>query len=298
MKKKIILLLLFVLSFNITYAFDKNVYTSIYLLNLGKFDISTGSFTADFYLNFECENQCPQIDFEFMNGRATSLEKLVDTPKFKSYRIQANLVSPIDLKKFPFDNQTLKIIIEDKSKAIDELVFVARNEDSNIDPSIVFIGWEMGQWKAYSTEHYYDVYDETYSQYVFEIPIYRITINAVFKTFLPIIFIILIMLSSFVLDPDKITTRLGMVGSALVASVMYHVSISNQIPPVSYLTFVDKFMILTYFITLLSFGFNVFLLELNEEKKKKLVNKLHRYTEFTMFIVVPILYVLLFLLFL
>ncbi|MCX8178915.1 MAG: hypothetical protein N3D75_03750 [Candidatus Aenigmarchaeota archaeon] len=85
----------------------EEVYTSLYMLNLGRFDISTGSFTADFYLTLECEKSCPKIDFEFMNGRASSFEKLIDQPGLKSYRIQANLVSPIDLKKFPFDNQTL-----------------------------------------------------------------------------------------------------------------------------------------------------------------------------------------------
>ncbi|MEM5792874.1 MAG: hypothetical protein QXY45_00740 [Candidatus Aenigmatarchaeota archaeon] len=304
MKKFPKILIIFTFSFILTIIgiysqkVDREVYVGLYLINLGKFDISTGSFTADFYLAFECENSCPNLDFEFMNGRATSFEKLVDKPNLKSYRIQANLVSPIDLKKFPFDKQKLKIIIEDKNLPIEELVYIPKLNESGIDPSIIFIGWEIEDWSSYTEEHYYNVYDETYSQYIFEIPIRRITINSIFKTFLPIAFIMLIMLSSFVLDPDKITTRLTMAGSSLVASVMYHVSITNQIPPVSYLTFVDKFMVLTYFITLLSFIFNVLILELHEEKKDKLVEKLHRCTEFTMFIVVPIIYVLLFVLFL
>lgn len=276
----------------------QNVYVGLYLINLGRFDIATGSFTADFYLALECETACPKMDFEFMNGRATSFEKTVDKPDLKSYRIQVSLVSPIDLKKFPFDQQRLQIIIEDKNRNREELIYVPKLNESGIDPSIIFIGWDMGNWSAYEREHYYETYGESYSQYVFEVPISRITINAIFKTFLPITFIVLIMLSSFVLDPDKITTRLTMVGSALVASVMFHVSIANQIPPVGYLTFIDKFMVLTYFITLLSFVFNVFLMELYEEKKEKVVQKLHRSTEFTMFIVVPILYFLLFVLFL
>lgn len=277
---------------------DKTVNVGLYLLNLGKFDITTGSFTADFYLSLKCDSVCPTQDFEFMNGRASSFEKIIDNPKEKFYRIQANLVSPIDLKKFPFDKQKLQIIIEDKKKTIDELNYFINLNESGIDDSITFIGWDIDGWNAYTREHDYELYDETYSQYVFEISISRIIVNAIFKTFLPIIFIILIMLSSFVLDPDKITTRLAMVGSALVASVMFHISLSNQIPPVSYLTFIDKFMILTYFVILLSFIFNVFLLELHEQKKDELVKKLHKYTEFTMFILVPFLYVLLFLFFL
>ena len=88
-----------------------------------------------------------------------------------------------------------------------------------------------------------------------------------------------------------------MVGSALVASVMFHISLGNQIPPVGYLTFIDKFMILTYFIILMSFVFNVFLLELQERHNIRLVKKLHEFTEFTMFILVPIFYILLFVFF-
>ncbi len=277
---------------------DKNVEVGLYLLNLGKFDIATGSFTADFYLSITCDKVCPEQDFEFMNGRASSFEKIIDKPDEKFYRIQANLVSPVDLKKFPFDQQKLEIILEDKKRSIEEFNFTPNLEESGVDDSIIFIGWNMEDWSAYTREHKYDLYDETYSQYVFEVPISRIKINAVFKTFLPIVFIILIMLSSFVLDPDKITTRLAMVGSALVASVMFHISLANQIPPVGYLTFIDKFMVLSYFVILLSFVFNVFLLEFQEQKKEELVKKLHRSTEFTMFILVPLLYVLLFVIFL
>jgi hypothetical protein len=278
----------------ITNPINKDVNIGLYLLNLGKFDISTGSFTADFYLSLKCNDICPSYDFEFMNGRASSLEKIIDEPNEKFYRIQANLVSPINLKKYPFDSQKLEIILEDKKKTIEDLEYVPDLEQSGIDDSIIFIGWNIDDWKAYTREHTYDIYDEVYSQYVFEIPISRIIINAIFKTFLPITFIIFVMLSSFVLDPDKITTRLTMVGSALVASVMFHVSLANQIPPVGYLTFIDKFMVLTYFVILLSFIFNVLLLELHEQKKEELVKKLHRYTEFTMFILIPLVYVLLF----
>jgi hypothetical protein len=281
-----------------SYIPDKEVKVGLYLLNLGKFDISTGAFTADFYLSLKCESICPNPDFEFMNGRASSLEKIVDESNEKFYRIQANLVSPIDLKKFPFDRQKMQIIIEDKKRTIDELEYVPDIKETGLDESITFVGWNLDQWNVSIREHDYKIYDEKYSQYVFEIPISRIKINALFKTFLPITFIILVMLSSFVLDPDKITTRLAMVGSALVASVMFHVSLTNQIPPVGYLTFIDKFMVLTYFVILLSFVFNVSLLELHERKKDDVVKKLHRATEFTMFIVIPLLYLGLFLFFL
>ena len=275
----------------------QDVDVSLYVLNLGKFDVATGSFTADFYLNMKCSEKCDVGNFEFMNGRASSVDKIIDTDKEKFYRIQGNFNSNVDLKKFPFDEQKMQIIIEDKLHAIDEIKYIAQDEQSGLDESIIFSGWNLEEWNAEVKEHEYKVYDETYSQYVFNINIARIKLNAFMKTFMPVFFILLVVLFSFVLDPDKITTRLGMAGSSLVASVMFHISISNQIPPVGYLTFADKFMVLTYAILLATFVINVYLLELLERKNNELVERIHRKTEYSMFVVVPLLYFILFLLF-
>lgn len=304
--KKILLIMfasLILLSVASAQTFDKGndlnvVEVGVYVLNLGKFDISTGTFTIDFYLSMKCSQSCDEQSFEFVNGRAGSFEKIIDEPNEKFYRIQANLNNQVDLKRFPFDGQKMQIIIEDKTHTTDELIYIPNLDETGIDDSIAFTGWQIDDWEVEIKEHEYPVYDETYSQYVMTIPISRILFNSIIKTFLPISFIILVMLSSFILDPDKITTRLGMVGSALVASVMFHVSLANQIPPVGYLTFADKFMVLTYFVLLMSFAMNVTLLELQERKKADVVERVHRRTEFAMFIVVPILYAFLFILFL
>src|SRR3989344_4183799 len=138
---------------------DKHINVGLYLLNLGKFDIATGSFTADFYLSLKCDNICPNQDFEFMNGRAITFEKIIDRQNEKFYRIQANLVSPIDLKRFPFDKQKLEIIIEDKKNTIDNLNYIPNLKESGIDKSIIFIGWNIDEWTAYVREHNYEIYD-------------------------------------------------------------------------------------------------------------------------------------------
>ncbi len=273
---------------------QSTVGVGVYVLNLGKFDIATGTSTADFYLHLKCSKQCDP-NFEFMNGRAASTDLITDEPKEKFYRIQANLNSPVDLRKFPFDRQQMQIILEDKLATTEELRYVPLKKQSGIDDSIAFTGWNIDGWEAEAKNHTYGIYDETYSQYVFTINISRIALNSFLKTFLPMVFIILVVLSSFILDPDKITTRLGMVGSSLVASVMFHVSITNQIPPVGYLTFADKFMILTYFVILGSFVVNILLLELQERKNTAFVEKIHRASEYSVFFIVPVLYVLLFL---
>ncbi|MBU1202351.1 MAG: hypothetical protein KJ583_00780 [Nanoarchaeota archaeon] len=270
----------------------QEVKVGVYVLNLGKFDIATGAFTADFYLDFQCEEECSPENFEFMNGRSTSVDKIIDEPTEKFYRVQANLNSQVDLRRFPFDKQEMVIIIEDKRNTIEDIKYVANEEESGIDPSVIFTGWRIDGWTAKTTEHVYDVYDETYSQYRFTINISKIFFNSFIKTFLPVMFIILILLFSFVLDPDKITTRLTMATSSLIAAVMFHISISNQIPPVGYLTIADQFMLLTYFIILATIFFNVTLLELSERKNSDRVEKIHRFAEFSVFLIVPLIYLI------
>lgn len=289
--KKVFLILAAVLML-LPMASAQDVQVGLYILNLGKFDISTGAFTADFYLSMKCEDKCS--DFEFMNGRATSIDKITDEPNEKFYRIQAALNSPVDLKSFPFDSQKMQIILEDKENTADDLVYAPDNEESGIDESIAFTGWNIDGWEAGVKEHYYKPYDETYSQYIFNVDISRIVFNSFLKTFLPVFFIMMVTMFSFVLDPDKITTRLGMAGSSLVAAVMFHIAISNQIPPVGYLTLADKFMVLTYFILLVTFILNVIMLELHERKQEAKLMRMHRVTEFSMLGIVPLIYVLFF----
>lgn len=274
---------------------SNDVLISIYVISIGKYDVATGSFTVDFYLEMKNDPNIDPTGFEFVNGRATSTDTIISTPTDHFYRIQADLASPVDLKAFPFDKQKLQIILEDKRNTINKLRYVPLLSESELDKSVIFVGWNIDGWKAYTRVHDYEKWGEQYSQFVFELDISRISINSFMKTFLPVLFIIVIVLSSFAMGVDQVTTRLGMAGSGLVGAVMFHVSISSQIPPVGYLTFADKFMALTYLVTLVSFLINVAIIAAQRYGNAKLVQFIHRSTEISMFVIVPLAYVLLFL---
>ena len=228
------------------------VRTAVYILNLGKFDVSTGAYTVDFYLSMECDEACAP-DFEFMNGRATSIDKLIDEPNSKFYRVQANLAENIDLKQYPFDEHALTITLEDKRQEASDLVFVPDNAQSGVDPKVVLVGWELNGWNATTETHHYAPYDEDYSRFSFALNIRRIVLASVMKTFLPIIFIVIVgLLALLIEERDKLWTRIGINTSALIAAVMFHLNVTSSIPPVGYLTLADKFMMVTYVVLVLS----------------------------------------------
>ena len=276
-------LVLLLLALSILLAFPataQEAEVGLYILNLGKFDVATGSFTADFYLS--------------MNGRAVSVDRIIDEPDERFYRILANLNSPVDLRRFPFDRQQMQVIIEDKRQQADVITYAPAIQESGIDKSIAFTGWRIDGWRAEQREHAYPLYNETYSQYVFSVDISRIPFNSFLKTFLPVLFIVLIVMFTYIMDPDKISSRLTVASSSLIAAVMFHISIANQIPPTGYLTTADKFMILTYLFLLATIILNVLLLELHELKRMELAEKIHRRTEYAVFVAVPIIYLLFF----
>lgn len=272
----------------------------IYILSLGRLDMATGSFIVDMYLSLKSDEDIPNNNFEFINGRASNIDCIIDKPKEKFYRILANLTTTMDLHQYPFDRQKIHIVIEDKTRTKNEVQFVPLKDESGLDASIIFPGWNIEGMEIVTRDHEYHTYNEVFSQIVCTVNISRIRLNAFIKTFIPVIFLMLIVLSSFILNPEQVTTRLGAISSALIASAMFHISISNQIPPSGYLSFADIFMILTYLILLCCFCLSiaVYILQNKSESGKLTAKKMNRISEYLVFIGMPTLYICLFFFFL
>lgn len=255
------------------------VNVGIYVLNVGKFDVSTGAYTVDFYLSFQCDKPCAPENFEFMNGRAASVDKIIDEPNNKFYRIQADLMSNIDLKDYPFDRHALSITIEDKHNTDDKQVYLMDAGNSGVDKSVTLVGWNLVGWDARSETHTYEQYGEDYSRFIFDIDIERIFLASILKTFLPVLFIVLAGLLSLMIEkPSDLWTRLGVNTSSLMAAVMFHLNVTSSIPPVGYLTFADKFMMATYVILVLSLLSTIVMMMHAKKGEEKLVRKLYRYS--------------------
>lgn|SRR3989338_1185554 len=296
MKIKYTILLLLLLALP-AYA-DNVTHVSVgtYVLNVGKFEVSTGSYTIDFYLDFRCDTNCSPERFEFTNGRATSIDKLIDTPTEKFYRIQASLSQNIDLRKYPFDRHSLTIELEDKDKTTDEQVYIADIENSGTDPSVIIVGWHLDGWNAGVREHYYEPYNQTFSRYIYSIEIGRVPLTSMLKSFLPVFFMVFVALLSLLLRADKVTTRLTLNISTLLAAVMFHVNLTSTIPPVGYLTFADKFMIATYLILIMVLFSGIMLMRHTELKEEVMAEKLYKYALFSIPVITIIAYIMIFLL--
>jgi hypothetical protein len=257
------------------------VRTGLYLLNVGRLDTITATFSADFYLSLECDKPCDPSHFEFVNGRASQVDNQGDTPTRKDYRILGNYYTAINLKSYPFDSHQLDIILEDRGLTQDKLVYQPEPRFNGIDPKVIVSGWELVGWNTKVSTHYYPIFDETYSRYEFFITIRRGVLEAVLKALLPAIFIVVGGFLGFLLGPDKTLQRLTINTGALTGAILFHVNLTSQVPPVGALTYADKFMIINYVGLVGALLSTVFMMIFEEESKVAIAEKLHRRTRFT-----------------
>ena len=63
--------------------------------------------------------------------------------------------------------------------------------------------------------------------------------------------------------------RLTISGSALVGAILYHLEVTQNIPPLPYLTFQDRFMLINYVALALTLGSTVALMVLDQRVRER-----------------------------
>ncbi|MBW2986116.1 hypothetical protein KY333_01980 [Candidatus Woesearchaeota archaeon] len=300
MKKRYFIAILVILSCFLipsVLAEQEEIPVSVYLLGISNYDAATGSYDLDFFIQFDCETECTADDFWAINGKHADVIERKDEYNKTYYRVRGTMIDKVELQDFPLDTQTIKLVVEHARFPLEKVKLVPNLAKSGIDNRIFFPGWKIAGWTAYNTEHFYTTYDQFFSTYVFEVRLTR-HLDAAISFFLPIFFIIFIILFTFLLGINKLELRLGIVSSALIAAIMYQLAISAKLPPaVGYLLLADKVMLLTYFILLVSFILNIYMLKLVQVKKVKTAQKWFNLTKYNMIIISISLYILLFVLF-
>ncbi len=275
------------------------VRVGVYILSVGNLDTTTGRYTMDFFLNFICETvPCDPSEFDLMNGGAdTSIEDQT-APEVRGeeyyYRIRASLRTNLDLRNFPFDEHILEIELEDKNKNDQAYVLIADPEQSGIDSSVYVSGWNLEpQISGEVNSHDYDVYGEAYSRARFALRIYHPWFSSFMKGLFAAIVIVGVGMLSFFMKPEDAGDRIELTSATLASAIFYHLTLTASIPPVGYLTYADRFMILQYIFITVSLGVAVslFLLQSGENAEndqKGLADQIHNATRWS----IPMLWVI------
>ncbi|MBX3233166.1 MAG: hypothetical protein KIT84_20455 [Labilithrix sp.] len=227
-----------------------------FLLNtVDNYDVKTGTFTADFFLSLTSPAPMPPTELQFPNGTIDKKEVIADRPTFKLFRMGGSFKSPPDLRKYPFDNQDLKIIMEDDSAGIDQVEFVADSERTQLARGFRALGWQVSYIDAKTTTTAYpdrfENDDLLYSRYTFALGVERYATSAAFKVFVPAFVIVLISLLGMWVPADEMEVRSNSGAPMLAGAVLFHFSLMQELPSTMYLTRADKLMLAVYISLLL-----------------------------------------------
>jgi len=98
---------------------------------------------------------------------------------------------------------------------------------------------------------------------------------------------------SFLMNPAEAQDRISLTSGTLASAIFYHMTLTSSIPPVGYLTYGDRFMILQYIFITVSLAISVTLFMLLSAEKRgsnyqKSAMLIHQATRWT----VPLLWVI------
>jgi len=248
------------------------VQIGVYVVDFNRFSVADGTAEANFYLTFKSDTPVSIDDFEIINGHATSVDTIVDTPREKEYRINAALTADPDLLLYPFDRHILPIEIEPKFKNEREMVFVVDTADSGVDADADLPGWTFTGTGSAIVNKTYVSGEVPYSRAVFDYGITRDAASTILKFFLPIMLIIIVSLSSLMM---KVSSRLGLNASMFLAAVLIHWRIADSAPLVAYATFLDQFMIITYATLVMVLVSGILILKFTEDKDPDRVGRIN-----------------------
>src|SRR5260221_583777 len=131
----------------------------IYLAGVHGIDFAAGKFSADFWLwsNTKSTRFSP-VESAYIVNEADKSPEPTQTirsadRRWDQRRIRADLWADWNVDRFPFDDQTLTIAVEESFATADELVYVPDKRNSGITPTMKGQGWTIVGWDIQSEEH-------------------------------------------------------------------------------------------------------------------------------------------------
>ncbi|MFC0774714.1 hypothetical protein [Terrimonas alba] len=260
-----VLLLVALLPGNGSHAEDNKpdtVSVGIYITSIHNIDFKEKEYTINFWLWLKYKNR----DFDFYNNleipQAKSVEKafsLVDSSGEKVYmqmKLQCVMKDSWRIANFPFDEQKLRLSIENSQFDSRFLVFVPDTVGNHFDPRFTLRGWTIDSCiistgiKAYETafgdESFAKPHTE-YSAYRVRLSINRDAAGLFWKVFLGMYIAFLIAYICFFIHTDGIDSRFGLSVGSLFAVIGNKYIIDSSLPESTSFTLVDTLHGLTLF---------------------------------------------------
>lgn len=186
---------------------------------------------------------------------------LPDGRRYQCLRIEGRFFQPFSLKRFPLEQHTLSLSIEDNTYSVDRLVYRFDRRHSGLDAGLEIPGWTVKSWKGTEGTHHYgtNLGDETvgadssdYGTILFEVRVTRPVNYFLWKMLLPVVIILVACWTALLLHPSQLASRAAMTGTALLTTVFMQQGYTSNLPELNYLVLMDKIYVVVYLLIIIS----------------------------------------------
>lgn len=192
--------------------------------------------------------------FDFVNGVVPHSAYDVTTRVFPdgtvnyTERSSAELSNTFRLRTFPFDSQTLEILIH--PTIADDAIVELLPESVHPMSAEPRVYESLAQWKITGTnaavEHVPGVGGEPISEISFTIAIVRHFNFYIWKVFLPLLLMVVLSWTVFWIDPAELSSQVQISVTTILTVIAFAFAIQANLPKVPYLTFIDVFFLICY----------------------------------------------------
>jgi len=192
----------------------------------------------------------------------------------------ARVETPMNLRKFPFDRQSVQIFFHP---------FLFQRSDVVLVPSDEITGfWQqdagIADWTRLDVEMEESPMDYSflsgkkniYSELVITINISRRPGHILFSIIFPLLVLVSLTWCVFWMDEESISSRVNISFIGILSVVAYYFVILDSVPKIPYLTMMDAFMIATFMILALTVVISVVVDKLNRSGRKEIGDQVDR----------------------
>ena len=188
------------------------------------------------------------VNFKSSTNSDTSVDILPDGTVLAQERFAKTLSSGLTLQKFPFDRQSLQIVLE-SLKYDDRTVKLSADSPKisiGTDSFVSLSEWRIGTATGTNGKSFFPPEHQYYSRVTVQVPVTRNYGFYVLKVMIPLLLITIASWSVFWIDPREFSTQIGIAFTNLLTVVALLLVINDTLPHVGYLTMMDGFTMICF----------------------------------------------------
>jgi hypothetical protein len=147
-----------------------------------------------------------------------------------------------DLTNFPFDQQQVGFTLI-SSLGPEMVRLVAKPENLGLADDLSVTNWEIEPLGSRNSEYYIAPVDLFVSRLDIDFQAKRLTGFYTWQLLVPLVLVVMMTWAVFWMPLEFVAPRVGLVATSMLTLIAYRFSMASILPPIAYLTRLDKFMV-------------------------------------------------------